>query len=173
MKKLYEMKNTVVNVKTEEEYWEYMRMCNNAGWSWFGISEISQNWFGQYKHNTCIDISDRFYYSHINHYQNWNYKIITLKQLKEKLMDKWKQGDIIVNRFGNGRKILGVCGNVVFQSTTHDFSIANDGIYTQKELKNKGWKLKKEKEKMTMGEVCDELGREIEITKDKNETEEE
>lgn len=52
----------------------------------------------------------------------------------------FKEGDIIVNKNGE-RKILGICGEVLFTSVTDHFKDAGYA-YTQHELDNFGYKLK-------------------------------
>ena len=53
---------------------------------------------------------------------------------------KYKEGDILVNKQGNTRKVLGVCGKVYFLSFVDDFNNYT-GTYTEQELDKNGLNL--------------------------------
>lgn len=52
-------------------------------------------------------------------------------------------GQILVNKDGEKRKILGVCGEVIFVSQTDDFNYSQN-LYTRYELEKNGWSLLEE-----------------------------
>ena len=79
-----ELTKTVVNLKTQEEYDEYMQMCEDAGWVWrSGDKPKSFNKWPDYEEETCVDVSNNFEFGDIDYHQITNYTIITLKELKE------------------------------------------------------------------------------------------
>ena len=78
-----EQKNTVVNLKTQEEYNEYMKMCEKEGWKWAeGQRPMGFNGWTKYKEETCIKIRDYFSYRSLEKSKLENEKVITLSQLK-------------------------------------------------------------------------------------------
>ena len=141
MRKLYEMPNTVVNVRTAEEAEEYFRLCKDVGWTW--ASGNAPGWittvqFMYYGVETCIVIADKFRYSRSGFYQSECMKIITLNELKELLMD-YKVGDVLETDHGS-RKVLGICGLVYLMSDWDDNGKYSDG-FTKKELDEQSYKL--------------------------------
>ena len=85
--KLYEMPNTMVVFDTEEEYEEYMQMCEDVGWTWSG----GQKPVGTYKGRNKISVHDKFTSSCTRENQ------LTLTELKKLI------GVEEVSKF-NGRK---------------------------------------------------------------------
>ena len=70
---------------------------------------------------------------------------------------RYKEGDILVDCFGNKSKILGVCGLVYFKSyDNNDFTKCSTCGYTQEELDIAGYTLFTEPEEkvLTMDEVA-------------------
>lgn len=90
-----------------------------------------------------------------------------LKKL-EATMDNLEVGTILVDKSGSERKVLGICGEVVFCSLYNDFDIA-ETYYTAKELKKDGYKVKDQNEvkEMTVKEVSELVGQEVKIVEDK------
>jgi predicted hydrocarbon binding protein len=77
--KLYEMPNTVVHLETQDEYEEYMQMCEDVGWEWYEGGKPKD-----LKHNTeylYIEIKDNFCRSS----QPWGENGISLQELKERI----------------------------------------------------------------------------------------
>jgi hypothetical protein len=75
--KLYEMPNTVVHLKTQEEYDEYMDMCEEVGWKW--LSGHKPKEYGEYYR--YVRVEDEF-----THGLSFIKKtIITLSELKQKI----------------------------------------------------------------------------------------
>ena len=72
-----ELKNTVVHLPTQEEFSEYMKMCEKVEWNTRQIS------FGHNKSKTCVEIERFMHFGALSYYKKRDYKIITLKQLKE------------------------------------------------------------------------------------------
>lgn len=60
-------------------------------------------------------------------------------------------GQILVNKDGEKRKILGVCGEVIFVSQTDDFNYSQN-LYARYELEKNGWSLLKEPWVPSLGE---------------------
>ena|SRR3990167_8211088 len=56
----------------------------------------------------------------------------------------YKQGDILVNKNGEERKVLGVCGDVYFMSFENEFESASDTIWIKRDLDNAGYTLKQQ-----------------------------
>jgi len=56
-------------------------------------------------------------------------------------MQQLQPGQFLINKNGEKRKILGVCGEVIFLSEREEFGLVDDVIWTEKELKNYGWSL--------------------------------
>ena len=52
-------------------------------------------------------------------------------------------GQFLINKDGEKRKILGVCGEVIFVSQTDDFNYSQN-LYTRYELEKNGWSLLEE-----------------------------
>ncbi len=53
-------------------------------------------------------------------------------------------GQILVNEDGRKCKVLGVCGEVIFRSSTNNFDVADSSIFTWVELIKYGWSLLEE-----------------------------
>ena len=64
-------------------------------------------------------------------------------QLKNKTI--MKQGDILTNKEGGQRKILGICGEVFIMSGLGDFTIVTDIPWTKKELIRAGYEIPRKK----------------------------
>jgi len=85
----------------------------------------------------------------------------------EKTWDTLEVGDVIVDKDGDERKILGVCGEAVFVSQFGDFDNFHTGI-GKKELQKIGYKIKdatEETPEYTMEEACDKMGHKFKIKK--------
>lgn len=164
MRKLYEMPNTVVNLRTPEEAEEYFAMCREVGWVWCsgGMPKLHyDNTWSQYKKETCIRIEKKLSYQSKCWYKFNDYKVITFNELKEILMDnEWKVGDVLVSEDLGEKKILGICGDVFFMSGRNNFKNYYSG-YTKTELEGNGYKLKtepKQKLTITMDEIAKKFG---------------
>ncbi len=68
-------------------------------------------------------------------------------------MTKYKENDILIDKDGNKRKILGVCGQVYFVSLEDEFEYANNAIFTEKDLENIDFKLLEEEFNPEKGET--------------------
>lgn len=78
-----EQKNTVVNLRTREEYNEYMEMCEAEGWVWLeGQQPMNFDGWVEVEERTCIYIGDGFSFRSLERARLKNNKIITLEQLK-------------------------------------------------------------------------------------------
>jgi hypothetical protein len=58
-------------------------------------------------------------------------------------MTKYKENDILIDKYSDKRKILGVCGEVYFISQENEFEYASS-VATKKDLEDIGYKLLKE-----------------------------
>ena len=82
-------------------------------------------------------------------------------------MDNLEVGTILVGEDGYEQKVLGICGKVYFLSCDDDFDVASSTIQTLKELKE-DCKVKvetKEPKKMTVSEIAEALGHDVEVVK--------
>lgn len=145
--KLKELPNTVVHVPTQEEYDELMKILEDGGWGWLGDK---RNW-GEYGDKTCVRVTtaNGVGYTSVGvtlegvwWYTQHGYRIITLKEFKKEqgLDMDYKQGDVLVDKDGNKRKILGVCGEVYHISRPDDFTKYSVG-YTKEDLDSWGYTL--------------------------------
>ncbi len=85
-----------------------------------------------------------------------------------KLKEDYSQGDILVNKDGDKRKILGVCGEVYLMSLTNNFENYTSG-YTKYELDSLGYSLFTEIKEYSMDEIAKSLGvyvKDLKIKKD-------
>ena len=115
----------IVNCKTQKE--------------WSHVCEIIKYGFdvGSFKYYPCINTTKDQCCS-LRYYQNIGESIISYEEflkLKNINIMKYKEGDIIFNTGGDKRKILGVCGQVYFVSSTLNFNSAA-GLRTEGELTN-------------------------------------
>lgn len=110
MKKFERFKNEkiVVNVRSQKQYDEFMKMCEEQGLRWStGYLPTKQNIYNNYKENTCIDLNNLkcLYYCDINSYKNDGYKIITYEDFMKKsnqfTKSDLKNNHIIKARNGN------------------------------------------------------------------------
>lgn len=84
--KLRPLENTVVHLKTQAEYDEYMQMCEDAGWMWYeGVKPKSINHWNDTKENTCVRVAVCLEYARIGYYRDIDVTILTLPELKAKL----------------------------------------------------------------------------------------
>ena len=80
----------------------------------------------------------------------------------------FKVGDIVVNTDGDESKVLAVIENCFLKSLLEDFDIM-DRWYTFEEVKRYGWKLKPTTTKLSMDQIADKFGINVdnlEITKE-------
>ena len=83
-----EQENTAVNLKTKDEFKEYMEMRRKEGWTWSNgdspVSRYSLNGhiWDEYKKGTCVSLDEDLAYNDNTSFLKANYKIITLAQLK-------------------------------------------------------------------------------------------
>lgn len=98
--KLKELENTVVHLPTQEEYDEYMQMCEDAGWAWYNNTLPKENpIYDDYGCSTCVRVGDKFVFCSCEYYFKEGVKIITLDELKEMCgMKQWepKNGEEIL-----------------------------------------------------------------------------
>jgi hypothetical protein len=76
--KLYEMPNTVVHLKTQGEYDEYIQMCEDVGWKHAGIKSFSYNW-------VYAEIKDNWDRYSITYNISAHQTILSLQGLKERI----------------------------------------------------------------------------------------
>ena len=101
---LKELKNTVVNTKTQAEYDELICILKKAG------RETKDEW-SQFEEETCVEVEDEFDYCDKDFYENsvFDYKIITLnqfKQMQKKTLENLEVGDLIVSKDYKYQRIL-------------------------------------------------------------------
>jgi hypothetical protein len=79
------MPNTVVYLKTQEEYDEYMKMCEEVGWKWHGGQLPTQNNVFNYYTDVCVVIKENLIYSDKKYYEEEEYNILSFSELLNKL----------------------------------------------------------------------------------------
>ena len=132
--KLTEMPNTGVIINTEEEYNELLKMRADAGWS--APKWIYSLWPEVKGH--CIYVDDHPGWDKVAHVSD----VITLQQFKEaQNIMKYQEGDVLENKTGYERTVLGICGQVYFMSYDKDPQKYYSG-YTEKELDNSNFTIK-------------------------------
>jgi hypothetical protein len=83
--KLYEMPNTVVYLKTQEEYDEYMKMCEEVGWKWDNdLLPTQHNIFNEYP-DVCVYIKEKLIFCDKAYYEDQEYNILSFSELLNKL----------------------------------------------------------------------------------------
>jgi len=83
---LRELENTVVHLKTEAERDEYLRLCEEGGWVWFGNGERPTEYrpaWEVYEDQLCIRAGDPLEYTGREWYKNMGYRILTLAEFKK------------------------------------------------------------------------------------------
>jgi hypothetical protein len=80
----------------------------------------------------------------------------------KKTLETLEEGDIVVDKYGGKRIILGVCGKVYFMSCYNDFD-RYGGAYTAKDLKRYGYKPVSDEEDENEDSL---VGKEAEVTID-------
>lgn len=82
-----ELENTVVHLPTQEEFNEYMKMCEKEGWEWMSNEspfDCKGKEWKKYREGTCATIRNKLSHSSMQFYEyTGGYKVITLKELKE------------------------------------------------------------------------------------------
>lgn len=82
-------------------------------------------------------------------------------------------GDILVNKYEDKRKVLGVCGEIVFISEPNKLNVADSTVYTFDEIADLGWKIKDDPsegiKEYSMDEVAKALGEKVENIRIKKE----
>ena len=147
---LKELKNTVVNTKTQEEYDELMKIYEDGGWEWnYKIKPTAMSSWSLHKADTCVRVQNRFGHADKDWYEDEGCKIITLEEFKkEQGIMKYKVGDILRDNSCVRQyiKILGVCGEAYMASdtgTTFNSGrlMQGGGIYTESELDELSYEL--------------------------------
>lgn len=80
--KLFEIPNTVVHLTTQEEYDEYIKLRVDCGWD---KDKYENEYWYEYEEETCCDINRNYTYTEKSFYEDNNYLIITLQELKRKI----------------------------------------------------------------------------------------
>ena len=141
---------TAIHTPTQKSYDKLMKKLEKQGymWSYDEKPTDANNWCEE-GGKTCINIDeatdielqDTLSFCYKKWYKDKGYKIISV----EEYLGEWKQGDILVDKDGIEREILGICGKVYIISEEDNFSEV-EGSYTKKELEGFGFELKEEKD---------------------------
>ena len=91
-------------------------------------------------------------------------------ELVEKTWDNLEVGDMLIDHLNRKRRVLGVCGEIIFYSHIQYMdrsSLEREFKHSIGWLKDRsnGWRIREEVKELTMKEVCRELGRKIKIIK--------
>jgi len=82
--KLKELRKTVVNIKTQEEYNELMKIYEDAGWMWDGDNEpTTSDIWDEYRERTCVEAENLFVYGYTDSWKRGGYKIISFQEFLE------------------------------------------------------------------------------------------
>jgi len=101
---------TVINVKTKEEYNKLMEIFEKKGWRWYSWALPTQDrdTWDIYKNNTCITYEDKFTYESIDYFKEEWYNIISFEEfLKQEGIEQeyeeqeFKEGEKILVRHNN------------------------------------------------------------------------
>ena len=132
---------TYIQTPTEEIYNRLMRRLEDLGYEWWNKENpTKKNYWDYYREDTVIYIRD----NKTILYDKFSFaKINNIKLNKEIGGFMYKEGDILVNHTGYEKKVLGVCGEVYLMSRADEFD-ESGSCYTEKELLDKGYKLKEE-----------------------------
>jgi hypothetical protein len=85
MSKLQPLDKTVVHLRTQAEYDEYMQLCEEAGWRWkSGDRPKNLNEWKVRQEATCVKVLDCMEYSRRAYYEREKFIILTLPELKAK-----------------------------------------------------------------------------------------
>lgn len=68
-------------------------------------------------------------------------------------LDDLEEGDVVVDKYGDERKVLGACGEVYFLSRWDNFKKAIGDCCTLEEIKQAGYTLKQEEEEPEEGKL--------------------
>lgn len=82
---------TVVNVKTQQEYYDLMDILQDNGWMWSTTKTPKDiNLWGVYKTETCISIDDKknMMYCDREYYIKKGYSIVTLDLIENKMIEQ-------------------------------------------------------------------------------------
>ena len=182
--KLKELKDTVVNLRTQAEYDEFMRICEKAGWFWdSGARPTKKNYWDGYRGNICISCRNEFYYSSKKYFQE-GYEIITLAQFKQmqnikKTLENLEVGELVMD-MDNERdyKTVLAKGQENGELTTYLLSGYSKNKnsealrrvgdwYTVRQLREYNYEpvIEEETKEMTVKEISKELGYEVKIIK--------
>ena len=139
---------TAIHTPTQKSYDKLMKKLEKQGYMWSDDEKPTDvnNW-GEEGGKTCINIDeatdielqDTLSFCYKKWYEDKGYKIISV----EEYLGEWKQGDILVDKDGDEKKIMGICGELYFLSEYNNFDIYS-ACSKEKKLKDMGWGLKKE-----------------------------
>lgn len=163
--------NTVVHLPTQEEYDEYMKMCEEAGWKWKNTKlkatyHLYKSVIGGNKE--YVKCCDGMTYSQSKS-DFEGYKIITLKQLKDmnKTLETLEVGDAVVDNNGDKREVIAIV-NRLGDKTTYllENTHRNTLFYSAFELGRDNYKpLSTETPELTMEEAIKKMGFNFKIKK--------
>ena len=90
--KLRPLENTVVHLRTQKQYDEYMRAAEESGWVWYyGNPPSKDRYWNTYQSKTCVPVEDLMEYCDVDYYKKKGWTILTLPQLKKLLAEKPKK----------------------------------------------------------------------------------
>ena len=104
----------VVNVRSQKQYDDFMKMCEEQGLKWYnGDLPTEINFYNDYEEEICIKVTNltRLTYCNINSYKNDGYKIITYKDFMKEEPKQFTKSDLkenhIVKNRGNHKFMWG------------------------------------------------------------------
>lgn len=170
------MNNTVIKIESKEEYDAVMQKLEGMGIKWYEGENPTQysawGWHSADDFGVFIDHERLSYGSCVWLKNSPYYTLISAKQFLTGEIMKYTQGQVLVDRDGDKKKILGVCGEVYILSRFWESDPADDqhervaAFLTQFELDEQGYTLLDETvEELTVEEISQRLGKTIKVVK--------
>ena len=147
----------IINPKTQEEFNQVLEKAEKEECLWSDGEKPTEH-KGYYKDRICLFIEEQcITFGSLGYAKKHNEITISAQEYLGKTkagtltgktvsskevmpIREYKQGDILVTKMGEKRKILGICGEVYFISDINHFEYASGE--TKQELDDYGYKLK-------------------------------
>ena len=185
----------VMHCKTEEEAKDFCKFLESIGLEWrSGRSYLEHTDWKHYMENICYDFN-RKQRSSLEYYKGNNYTILEWSDFMNREFTKadLKSGDVVLTRAGETEIVCLETGTLIQRGEWFDLSDISENL-THKGYKESDYDIiavrrpiepyhcqfdafdeelgrlvykRKEVEEMTLEEVCEALGREIKIVKEK------
>ena len=94
---IFKNEKIVVNVRSQKQYDEFMKMCEEQGLKWgSGDLPTKQNIYNHYKENTCINLNnlEELSFDDIGYYKNEGHKTITYEDFIKEEPKQFTKSDL-------------------------------------------------------------------------------